>query len=440
LGAIRQNNLRVVLFFHVLHGLPVSGIGSLAAGEESMKRMAQTIVLGVGGGIAAYKSAALASLLVKRGYDVQVLMTEHATRFVQPLTFQALTKRPVIVDTFAEPDPGEIAHIAVADRAALFLVAPATANLIAKLAHGIADDMVTTTALAVQAPTVVAPAMNVHMFEHPAVQENLAKLRSRGVIVIDPASGPLACGYTGTGRLPEPEDIAAVVEAVLTQRRDLCGLSVLVTAGPTVEDIDPVRFLSNASSGKMGYAIAAAAVARGARVTLVSGPTSLEPPPGVTVVRVRSTQDMYEAVAARISEADVYISAAAPADFRPRQRLDTKWKKGDGVPELVLEPTVDILAEMGRRKQPHQTFVGFAAETGNAVEKARDKLVRKNLDLLVVNDVSEADAGFAVDTNRVTLLDARGGEHALPLLPKTEVAHRILDAVLALRTSGQGAP
>ncbi|MBX6352224.1 MAG: bifunctional phosphopantothenoylcysteine decarboxylase/phosphopantothenate--cysteine ligase CoaBC [Thermoflavifilum sp.] len=402
--------------------------------------MQQTVVLGVGGGIAAYKSAALASQLVKRGYDVQVLMTEHATRFVQPLTFQALTKRAVIVDTFAEPDPGEIAHIAVADRAALFLIAPATANLIAKLAHGIADDMVTTTALAVQAPVVIAPAMNVHMYEHPAVQENLARLRRRGVIVIDPASGPLACGYTGTGRLPEPEEIVAVVEAVLSRPSDLAGLSVLVTAGPTVEDIDPVRFLSNGSSGKMGYAIAEAARTRGARVTLVSGPVSLAPPAGVELVRVRSTQDMYDAVAARIHQADVYISAAAPADFRPRERLSTKWKKGDGVPALVLEPTVDILAEMGRRKKAHQTFVGFAAETGDAVAKAREKLARKNLDLLVVNDVSQKDAGFAVDTNRVTLLDKRGGEQALPLLPKHEVAERILDAVVRLRTDADGGP
>jgi phosphopantothenoylcysteine decarboxylase/phosphopantothenate--cysteine ligase len=402
-----------------------------------MTSMAQTIVLGVGGGIAAYKSAALASQLVKRGYDVQVLMTEHATRFVQPLTFQALTKRPVIVDTFAEPDAGEIAHIAVADRASLFVVAPATANLIAKLAHGIADDMVTTTALAVTAPIVVAPAMNVHMFEHPAVQENLQKLRSRGVIVIDPASGPLACGYTGRGRLPEPDDIVAVIEAVLHAQRDFAGLSVLVTAGPTVEDIDPVRFLSNASSGKMGYAIAAAAASRGASVTLVSGPTHLQPPAGVELVRVRSTQDMYDAVAARIGNADVYISAAAPADFRPVRRLDRKWKKGDGVPELVLEPTVDILADMGRRKRPGQTFVGFAAETGDAVATARSKLERKNLDLLVVNDVSEAGAGFAVDTNRVTLLFRGGDERALPLLPKTEVAQRILDAVLALRGQSQ---
>lgn len=390
------------------------------------------VVLAVTGGIAAYKSAALCSLLTQRGYEVQVLMTQHATRFVQPLTFQALSKHPVVVDTFAEPNPGEIAHIAIADRADVFVIAPATANVIGKLAHGIADDMVTTTALAVTAPVVVAPAMNVHMLAHPAVQENLRILRQRGVILVDPGSGPLACGYTGRGRLAEPEDIADVVGAVLARRHDFAGCRVLVTAGPTVEDIDPVRFLSNGSSGKMGYAIAQAAAGRGAEVVLVSGPVALEPPAGVEVVRVRSTEEMLRAVEAAFPQADIFISAAAPADFRPAVRLDRKWKKQDGVPELRLEPTPDILAAMGDKRRPDQVLVGFAAETGDPVASAREKLRRKHLDLVVANDITADGAGFGADTNVVTLVDAEG-ETPLPCMDKRDVADRILDKVAELR-------
>lgn len=387
-------------------------------------------MLAVGGGIAAYKSAALCSQLGKRGYDVHVLMTEHATRFIQPLTFQALSKHPVVTDTFAEPRPEEIAHIAIADRADLFLVAPATANLIGKLAHGIADDIVSTTALAVTAPLVLAPAMNVHMLEHPAVVHNLGLLRGRGAIVIDPGAGPLACGYTGKGRLAEPDDIVEIVDAILHPDATLAGRNVVVTAGPTVEDIDPVRFLSNRSSGKMGYALAAAAAARGATVTLVSGPTALPAPPRVQRLDVRSTAEMRQAVLTALRDADVLIAAAAPADFRPRQPLAHKWKKAEGAPQLDLEPTPDILAEAGASKAPGQVLVGFAAETRDAVEAGHDKLTGKNLDWVVVNNVLDADAGFAVDTNRVTLLGRDGSRTDLPVLPKSEVAERILDRVV----------
>ncbi|MBF8377608.1 bifunctional phosphopantothenoylcysteine decarboxylase/phosphopantothenate--cysteine ligase CoaBC [Alicyclobacillus mali] len=389
----------------------------------------KTILVGVGGGIAAYKSANLCSLLVKRGYEVQVLMTEHATRFIQPLTLQALTKHPVIFDTFAEPNPSEIAHIAVADRADLYVIAPATANLIAKLAHGLADDMVTTTALAATCPTVVAPAMNVHMFDHPAVQENLDILRRRGTLVLDPGEGPLACGYTGRGRMPEPEDIADVIEAVLHQEQDLDGLSILITAGPTVEDIDPVRYLTNRSSGKMGYALAEQAARRGARVTLISGPTHLKPVPGARMIYVRSTEQMLHAVSEFFAEADAFISAAAPADFRPARALDHKWKKSQGPLKLDLVETPDILLTVSRAKRPGQVVVGFAAETDTPVEHARRKLAEKGLDLIVVNDVTKPGAGFEVDTNQVTLIAKDGSAEALPVMEKHRVADHILTRV-----------
>ncbi|MCL6453033.1 MAG: bifunctional phosphopantothenoylcysteine decarboxylase/phosphopantothenate--cysteine ligase CoaBC [Alicyclobacillus sp.] len=394
--------------------------------------MKKNVLLGVGGGIAAYKAATLCSLLVKAGCAVQVLMTRHAMEFIQPLTFQSLTRQPVLVDTFAEPNAAEIAHIAVADRADVFVVAPATANLIGKLACGIADDMVTTTALAVTAPVVLAPAMNVHMFEHPAVQANLRTLRARGVIVVDPGTGPLACGYTGKGRLAEPEDIAEVVQAVLHPRADLSGLRIVVTAGPTVEELDPVRYVTNASSGKMGYAIAAAAVGRGADVVLVSGPTHLEPVPGAMRVMVRSTEDMERAVLAEMERADVLISAAAPVDFKPAVRLDHKWKKADGTPVVAWAQTPDILAAVGARRRPGQTLVGFAAETDDVVQNAKRKLERKGLDLVVANRIGEPGAGFQSDTNRVTLVFA-DREVELPLGSKQEVAEQILDYVVQLR-------
>ncbi len=390
------------------------------------------VVVGVCGGIAAYKAAALCSLLGKQGYDVQALMTEHATKFVQPLTFQALTKHPVVIDTFAEPNPEEIAHIAIADRASLYIIAPATANVIAKLAIGLADDMVTTTALATTAPIIVAPAMNVHMFEHPTVQANIIRLRERGYIVLHPGEGPLACGYIGKGRMPEPEDIVAVTNAMFVGSRDMADLHVLVTAGPTIEDIDPVRFLSNASSGKMGYAIAVAALRRGAHVTLVSGPTSLPAIPGAKMMQVRSTDDMLDAVCETVALMDVYISAAAPADFRPKDRLKNKWKKSNGNPVLELVATPDILATVSQTKSANQIFVGFAAETENAIEYGQEKLSRKGLDMLVVNNVAEPDAGFTVDTNRVVFLYPQASPEPLPLMRKDAVAEELLTRVVRL--------
>lgn len=402
--------------------------------------MGQVVVLGVCGGIAAYKAAALCSLLVKSGYEVQVLMTAGATRFIQPLTFQALSKHPVVVDTFQEPDPGEIAHIAIADKAALFLIAPATANMIAKLAHGIADDMVSTTALAVTAPTLLAPAMNVHMFEHVTVATNLDTLKARGIVVMDPGSGPLACGYTGKGRLPEPEDIVDVVNALLRAPKPLQGVKVVVTAGPTIEPIDPVRYLSNASTGKMGYAIAQAAVAQGATVSLVTGPTQLAPVIGATMVRIATTDALLRAVTQEMADAQVLIAAAAPVDFRPTDRLDYKWKKHMGVPHIEFEQTPDVLASVAAQRQSGQIFVGFAAETSDAVEQGRRKLDQKQLDMVVVNDVSQPGVGFAGDTNQVTLVTRDGSIEALPMLAKSELAERIVAKVIQFVDEGRRTP
>jgi len=398
------------------------------------------IVLGVGGGIAAYKSATLCSSLIKDGHEVQVLMTQNATKFIQPVTFQALSKRPVICSTFDEPDATEIAHIGVADRADLYLIAPATANLIAKLACGLADDMVTTTALATTAPLFIAPAMNVHMYTHPTVVSNLQTLQSRGATVIQPGVGLLACGYTGKGRLAEPEDIMDIVRAHFVKVSDFANLRVLVTAGPTVEDIDPVRYLSNSSSGKMGYAIATAAVQRGADVTLISGPTHLQSVPGCTMKYVRSTADLLEAVALAVVATDMLISAAAPADFRPTTRLNKKWKKSEGIPNLELTPTPDVLAHVAEHKKSDQTFVGFAAETEHVLENGKRKLASKQLDLVVINDVSQIDAGFGVDTNRVILHDKTGRTEAFPLLSKFQVADEILTVALAVRRGQSWGP
>ncbi|GMA49119.1 putative coenzyme A biosynthesis bifunctional protein CoaBC [Alicyclobacillus contaminans] len=341
-------------------GAPRGGIGD---GEDHFARCER--------GIAAYKAASICSTLVKQGHDVHVVMTEHATRFVGPLTFQALSRNPVLTDTFEEPNPHEIAHIAIADRADVFVVAPATANTIAKLAHGLADDMLSTMALAARCPVLVVPAMNVNMFAHPAVVDNVALLRRRGVYVMEPGTGLLACGWTGKGRLPEPEDVVAAIERLLEARQDLGGLRVVVTAGPTVEDLDPVRYLSNGSTGKMGYAIAEAARQRGASVCLISGPTALPPVAGAEFIRIRSTEDLLAAVQEQMPTADVLIGAAAPADFRPTERLAHKWKKSNGIPTLTLEPTPDVLATVARDKRPHQVFVGFAAETQDAVEQGR---------------------------------------------------------------------
>lgn len=396
-----------------------------------------TVLVGVTGCIAAYKSCEIVRGLQKRGCRVKVVMTEHATHFVDPLTFRSLTHEPVAVGLFDDPsDP--IHHISLAEEADVFLVAPCTANVAAKMACGIADDLLTTTALACTAPLVVAPAMNVHMYEAEATQRNLRTLKARGARIVEAGSGYLACGDVGRGRLA---DVDAIVEAALealegTRRADLAGLSVLVTAGPTEEPVDPVRFLTNRSSGKMGYAVAAAALARGAQVTLVSGPVALEPPAGADVVRVRTACEMLEAARPAFADADIAVFTAAVADLRPAHPADRKLKKGadDALLariELVSNP--DILATMAQERRAGQTVVGFAAETENAVENARVKLETKGADLIVANEVGEGRA-FGTDDNQAVLV-SRDGERALPLMPKRQLADAILDRALELRAA-----
>ena len=387
------------------------------------------IVLGVTGGIAAYKACDLVSRLKKRGAQVRVVLTAHACNFVPPLTFETLSGNPAYVDTFAPR--AEMEHIALAKWADLFVVAPATANAIAKFACGIADDLLSTTALVMTAPVLIAPAMNANMYRHPATRANLETLRARGVKTVGPESGHLACGDDDIGRMSEPEAIVEAIEAILNPKRDLEGRRVLVTAGPTVERIDPVRYITNRSSGKMGYAIAEAARDRGAEVTLVSGPVALQAPAGVEVVRIESSAELCEAVLARGERADVVVQAAAPADFTPANVAGQKIKKTGAGMALELKNTTDIAAELGRRKHDGQVLVAFAAETNDLIENARAKLARKNADLVVANDVSRSDAGFGVDTNAVTLV-TRDGERELPLMSKRGVADGILDCVAGL--------
>ncbi len=389
------------------------------------------ILLGVTGSIAAYKAVELLRLLTKAGAEVQVVMTEAATRFVAPLTFETLSRQEVLLDMWSLAYSHRIGHLEASQRAQLFVVAPATARTIARLALGLADDFLSCIYLASRCPVVVAPAMDCDMLEHQAVRENLARLRDRGVHIVEPDTGPLASGMVGRGRLAALSEIVGRIRLILTPRQDLEGQTVLVTAGPTREPLDPVRFLSNRSSGKMGYAIAEAAAARGARVILVSGPTALAPPPGADVIRVETAEEMYRAVLAELESAGVVIKAAAVADYRPTHKADNKIKKGGALSEVALEPTPDILAELGKRKGP-RILVGFAAETDDVLANARAKLQRKNLDLVVANDVGRVGAGFDVDTNAVTILDATGGTEELPLLSKREVADRILDRVTAL--------
>jgi phosphopantothenoylcysteine decarboxylase/phosphopantothenate--cysteine ligase len=389
------------------------------------------ILLGVTGSIAAYKAVELLRELVKREAEVQVVMTEAATRFVAPLSFETLSRQPVLLDMFTLAYGSQIGHIAATARADLFVIAPVTANTIAKLAHGLADDFLTNIYLASRCPVLVAPAMDSDMYQHAAVQENLARLRERGIHVVGPASGELASGLVGPGRLVEPAEIVAAIEKLLAPSGDLAGEVVLVTAGPTREPLDPVRYISNRSSGKMGYAIAEAAIRRGARVILVSGPTALDPPREAQVIQVESAQEMYDAVLAHLEAATVVIKAAAVADYRPKQVAREKIKKDERVPEVTLESTPDILAEVGKRKGG-RILVGFAAETHDLVANASKKLQRKNLDLMVANDVSQPGAGFDADTNLVKILDAKGAVEELPLLPKPAVADRILDRVVQL--------
>jgi phosphopantothenoylcysteine decarboxylase/phosphopantothenate--cysteine ligase len=390
------------------------------------------VVLGVTGCIAAYKACEVLRELQRQGLDVRVVMTEHATRFVTPLTFETLSQHPVFVDQFTLGEGSDIRHISWADQAELLLVAPCTANLIGKLAHGIADDALSTLYLASTAPVVLAPAMNVQMLEHKAVVENLETLRSRGVRVVEAEAGYLACGWLGKGRLAEVETIVAAVLETLRPRRDLEGMTVLVTAGPTVEDLDPVRFVSNRSTGRMGYRLAEAARDRGAVVTLVSGPTALPPPSGIETVPVRSAEQMKEAVLARAEAQQVIVMAAAVSDYRPAATLPSKLKKQAGGLTLDLVRTPDILHALGQGKGS-RLLVGFAAETEDLVDNARRKLREKGLDLVVANDVSAPGTGFASEHNQAVLIDAGGGEQELPRLTKRELADRIWDRVVALR-------
>ena len=402
------------------------------------------IALGVTGGVAAYKAAELVRRLQQEKLDVQVIMTRSAREFIAPLTFAALTGKKVITEMFGPEDAessanveSAIEHIAVAQRIDLLVVAPATADILAHFAQGIAHDFLTTLYLATKAPVLVAPAMNVNMWEHPATQENLQKLRARGVHVVDPDEGYLACGMTGSGRLAATETIVEKVRLVLGLRRDLEGQTVLVTAGATREDIDPVRFLTNRSSGKMGYAIAEAAQRRGAHVVLVSGPTDLPAPEGVDWVPVRSAEDMRDAVIERAPEANIVIMAAAVADYRPAAAASQKMKRGDAGITLDLEPTPDILAELGRdsgRHAANRILVGFAAETHDVAASARSKLARKGAHMIVANDVTQEGAGFDTDTNIVTLFTRDGRETSLPKLSKFEVANRIFDRVVELQS------
>ena len=397
------------------------------------------ITLGVTGGIAAYKAAELVRRLQQDGFSVEVVMTRGAREFVTPLTFAALSGQKVITDLFAETS-GEanfesaIEHIAVAQRTDLLLVAPATADILAKLARGVADDFLTTLYLATTAAVVVAPAMNVNMWNHPATQQNVETLRARGVRVVSPDEGYLACGMTGAGRLAGQEQIVAAVRETFNVRRDLEGQTVLVTAGPTCEDLDPVRYLTNRSSGKMGYAIAEAAARRGARVILVSGPTALDAPVGVERVDVRTAEEMRRAVAGKFPVCSIAIFAAAVADYRPVKKRDTKMKRDDQPLTISLEPTPDILAEVARDKGD-KLIVGFAAETNNVAANARKKLAAKNADLIVANDVTAEGAGFDQDTNIVTLFARDGRDLPLPKMTKADVAQRVLDEVLRLKSA-----
>lgn len=393
----------------------------------------KTIILGISGGIAAYKSAALASLLVKAGASVHTIMTQNATQFIAPLTFETLTGHKCITDTFDRAFEFQVNHISLAKKADAILVAPATANILAKLAFGIADDMLTTTILASKSPKLVAPAMNTAMYENPLTQRNLSLLSEAGFTIASPASGRLACGDEGKGKMEEPELLLHYLARACTAPKDMEGLRVLVTAGPTLESIDPVRYLTNHSSGKMGYALAKACAQRGADVTLVSGKTSLTPPLFVDTVPVTSAQDMFEAVTTRSDRMDIIIKAAAVADYRPSSCSDQKTKKSEGDLSIPLTRTRDILNFLGEHKLPGQFLCGFSMETQNLLENSRKKLLKKHLDLVVANHLKEPGAGFQADTNKVTLI-GKDFQQELPLLSKEEVAHQILDTILKLRS------
>ena len=389
----------------------------------------KTVILGVSGSIAAYKIASLASALVKLHCDVHVIMTKNATNFIHPITFETLTGNKCLVDTFDRNFDYSVEHVALAKRADVVMVAPATANVIAKMAHGLADDMLTTTILACQCPKIVAPAMNTRMFRNSIVQDNMKLLQCYGMEVIDPACGYLACGDTGEGKMPEPELLLQYILKALVVKKDMEGLNVLVTAGPTQEALDPVRYITNHSTGKMGYAIAKAAAMRGAKVTLVSGPVEITPPPFVEVVDVVSAEDMFKAVTSRSAKQDIIIKTAAVADYRPAVVATEKVKKKDGDMSIALERTKDILAHLGANKRAGQFLCGFSMETENMLENSITKLVKKNLDMVVANNLKVEGAGFGTNTNVVTIITRKGGEQ-LPLMSQDEVADKILDAIM----------
>lgn len=415
--------------------------------------MPKNIVLGVTGGIAAYKAITLTSLLVKSGYQVWVVMSESATKFVTPLTFQTISKNRVYIDTFAEEDPHVVSHIDIADKADLVVIAPATANIIGKLAHGIADDMLSTVLLATTAPVVLAPAMNIHMYTHPAVTENIDKLKTWGYQFIDAAEGSLACGYTGKGRLEEPEAIFMWIEQyfkglkpeVLSPNpdpdlalrksgfqteQDMIGKTVLITAGPTQEALDPVRYITNRSSGKMGYALAAELKKRGAKVILVTGKTTILPPSGIEVHQITTAEEMANVVSANLSRADWIIGTAAVADYRPREVAQQKIKKNEENMIVELVKTPDIIKFVGENRSQKQVVIGFAAETEKVVEHAKAKLRKKNLDYIVLNDVSKAGIGFDSDDNEVIIITRNGAQLEIPRMKKEQVAEQIISKIL----------
>lgn len=391
----------------------------------------KTVVLGVTGGIAAYKIASLASMLKKQHADVQVIMTEHATNFITPVTFETLTGTRCMVDTFDRNFQFQVEHVELAKKADIFMIAPATANVIAKVAHGIADDMLTTTFLACKKPKYIVPAMNTQMYENPITQDNLDICRRYGMRVIDPASGYLACGDMGAGKMPEPELLCEYILQELACEKDLAGRRVLVTAGPTRESIDPVRYITNHSTGKMGYAIARAAARRGADVILVSGPVELEAPLGVTLVPVVSAREMFEAVTAVSDGQDAIIKAAAVADYRPTTVGTEKTKKTDGDMSIELERTDDILAWLGAHRRPGQVLCGFSMETQNMLDNSKAKLEKKQIDMIVANNLKVEGAGFGTDTNVVTII-TKDGMQDLEKMSKDAVAHRILDCIFAM--------
>ncbi|MBR6753120.1 MAG: bifunctional phosphopantothenoylcysteine decarboxylase/phosphopantothenate--cysteine ligase CoaBC [Clostridia bacterium] len=397
-----------------------------------MKLTGKTVVLGITGGIAAYKACELCSRLRKAGAETYVIMTKNACQFVAPLSFETLSNHPVVTDTFARPETWEVEHVALAKKADIFVIAPATANIMAKMACGIADDMLSTTVLATKAPVLIAPAMNTGMWDNAATQANAETLKRRGVHFVGPEGGYLACGDTGAGRMSEPEAIFDAICSMLCPVQDMAGLNVLVTAGPTREALDPVRYITNHSSGKMGYAVAEAARKRGANVTLLSGPVQLNAPEGVQVVDVTSTQDLYDRMMEYCEKQHIIIQAAAPADFTPLSFAEEKIKKDDdGNITFIMKQTQDVAQAVGKRKMPGQVLIGFAAETEKVNEHAKKKLAKKNLDMIVANDVTMPGAGFNVDTNIVTFITEDGMED-MPQLSKADVAEKLLDRALKL--------